>query len=405
MPLDKSKLIVRAPHFPLYSDLRHAVSLFEGEPFDRVKDTIYQIREQTGTPQNPVDWSHPDEWISQKLKGEYQGFARKVWEKSNKALNPRHMYGCYLFINRMKLLDKSSGIYQLNERGKRFLDGEENLVRELDASEGIPKLLSLLAERSPCKRSELLPDWSDYLKAVSLFKTQSTFEDTLQWRLRNLIERRFIEREGISYTITEEGQAWLNSFKDVPKAKNMSAPIPQSDRSAVFEAAHKNKEVQLKILQSRLMKLAPFEFEHFIKTLLDKMEYEDVVVTKISGDKGVDVVARVQFGITEITEVVQVKRTESTIGRPIIDALRGALPYHKALRGTIISLGNFAKGAQDGALFPGAAPITLIDGQRLMELCAKHKVGLTSDSIEVFELDETFFSENFEQIEDSDEEI
>src|SRR5271165_5229571 len=106
------------------------------------------------------------------------------------------------------------------------------------------------------------------------------------------------------------------------------------------------------------------------------MDYEDVRVTKLSGDKGVDVVAKIQFGITEITEVVQVKRTEGVIGRPKIDELRGALPYHKAIRGTMMSLGTFAKGAKDGALFHGAAPITLIDGKRLLELCKKHQVGV-----------------------------
>jgi hypothetical protein len=43
----------------------------------------------------------------------------------------------------------------------------------------------------------------------------------------------------------------------------------------------------------------------------------------------------------------------------------------------MISLGIFAKGAKDGALFHGAAPITLIDGKRLLELCKKHEVGVS----------------------------
>jgi hypothetical protein len=55
---------------------------------------------------------------------------------------------------------------------------------------------SLVAERSPCKRGDLLPDWSDYLKAVSVFKTPSTFKDTLRRRLVNLAERGLISREG-----------------------------------------------------------------------------------------------------------------------------------------------------------------------------------------------------------------
>jgi hypothetical protein len=32
----------------------------------------------------------------------------------------------------------------------------------------LPKLLSLLAERSTCLRGDLLPAWADYLKAVSV---------------------------------------------------------------------------------------------------------------------------------------------------------------------------------------------------------------------------------------------
>lgn len=143
------------------------------------------------------------------------------------------------------------------------------------------------------------------------------------------------------------------------------------------------------------MKLEPYQFEHFVRELLDAMDYEDVQVTKVSGDKGVDVVARIQFGITEITEVVQVKRTETTITRPKIDELRGALPYHKAIRGTIISLGSFAKGAKEGALFSGAAPITLIDGKRLLDLCIKHEVGLKRRPVEIYEIDEAFFSDKF----------
>jgi restriction system protein len=36
------------------------------------------------------------------------------------------------------------------------------------------------------------------------------------------------------------------------------------------------------------------------------------------------------------------------------------LPYHKAIRGTIISLGGFAKGAKEGALFVGALQLRLL---------------------------------------------
>jgi hypothetical protein len=81
--------------------------------------------------------------------------------------------------------------------------------------------------------------------------------------------------------------------------------------------------------------------------------------------------------------------------RPIVDALRGALPYHKAIRGTIMSLGSFAKGAQEGALFAGAAPITLIDGKRLLDLCIKHRVGVRHSTVDMYEINDAFFAELF----------
>lgn len=123
------------------------------------------------------------------------------------------------------------------------------------------------------------------------------------------------------------------------------------------------------------------------------MDYENVQVTKQSGDKGVDAVANFQFGITEIKEVVQVKRSELTVRRPLIDQLRGALPYHQAIRGTLITLGKFARGVEDAALFPGAAPITLIDGDRLVDLVEKHQVGLRKKPAYLLEIDEAFFAE------------
>ncbi len=387
-------LIVRAPIFPTYTDLSYAIRAFDGEPVKRVRDTMTAIWDQTGTPQSPVDWSNPDVWIENRLTGELRLMARKIWEGSGKKLNPRHVYGCYLFINRLHLLDQDRGTYSLGNRGQLFLASDETLLRELDAKEGIPKLLSLVAERSPCKRGDILPAWADYLKAVSVFSTPSTFADTLSRRLVNAVDRNLIARDGNTYSITDAGIQWLRGFSHSPEAV-ANAAVPSSKRTMVAEAARAYNEEQLEAFRTRLMGLEPAQFEHFIKDLLDAMDYEDVRVTKISGDKGVDVVARVQFGITEITEVVQVKRVEGTITRPIVDQLRGALGYHNAIRGTIITLGRFAQGAKEGALFPGMAPITLIDGKRLLEFCVKHEVGIRRRPVELYEVDEAFFAEKF----------
>ena len=104
-----------------------------------------------------------------------------------------------------------------------------------------------------------------------------------------------------------------------------------------------------------------------------------------------DVTANFQFGITEIKEVVQVKRHRGNLGRPVLDQLRGVLPLHGALRGTIITIGGFAKGCKDVALFPGAAPITLIDGDKLIELLVKHNVAVKQKKLTLIEIDDSYF--------------
>jgi restriction system protein len=90
--------IVRAPLFPTNAELASAIKCFAGEPVKLVRDTFTAIWEQTGTPQNPVDWSDPDTWIKDRLSGNLQATAKKIWNQSGKTLNPRHAYGCYLFI-------------------------------------------------------------------------------------------------------------------------------------------------------------------------------------------------------------------------------------------------------------------------------------------------------------------
>ena len=90
---------------------------------------------------------------------------------------------------------------------------------------------------------------------------------------------------------------------------------------------------------------------------------------------------------------MQVKRQQGSVTRPILDQLRGALPYHQAIRGTIITLGKFAKGTREAALFPGAPPITLIDGDKLIELLLKHGVGINKRTLSLVEVDDSYFDD------------
>lgn len=389
---DAKKPIVRTPLFPLYSEVKHLIKSFQDKSKDDVWGMIKALSDQAGTPQSTVDWSQPDEWIDERLSGTHRELARSIWTDSQKTVNPRHVYGSYLFINSFGLLvPDPNGVYVLTEAGKSFLTDESALLRELDEAEGLPQLLAILAAHSPAKRGDLLEEWADFLLANSKYGTPATIQETLRRRLLNLVERGYASREGNSYSITDKGVQYA-----APQG-NADAVRPHHE---VLTAIKVYNNAQVKELRERLESMHPYRFEALIRDLLEAMDYENVNVTKQSGDKGVDVVANFQFGITEIKEVVQVKRHKTNITRPVLDQLRGALPYHGALRGTIITTSGFAKGCKDAALYPGAAPITLIDGDKLIELLLKHGVAVKKKPQTLIEIDESYF-----EIVDSEKQI
>jgi restriction system protein len=340
------------------------------------------IKDQTGTPQSPVDWSDPDTWIEERLSGEHAVLARRLWQESGRTVNPRHVYGAYLFVNGQNLLvPDAAGVYGISERGRAFLKEDAEVVGEIDDAEGLPQLLAILATKSPARRGDLLPEWGEFLREHSNFGTASTIKDTLRRRLVNLMERGLVARESNAYLIEPAGIDYAATLGETDDGR----------RREVISAIKAYNDERRAELREQLTLMHPYKFEQLVRELLESMGYEDVTVTKQSGDKGVDVVATVQFGITTITEVVQVKRQKGSVGRPVLDQLRGALPYHEAIRGTLITLGSFSKGCTDAALFPGAAPIGLIDGEKLLELLVEHEIGIQKRPATLYELEEDYF--------------
>ena len=374
---------VRTPIFPTYADAELMLSCGEGHTKSDLFGLFQAIRAQTGTPQNPADWTDPGLWIGQRLQGTQRQIAEHIWASSQHQSNPRHMYGAYMLCVTHQFWERqASGQFAISPKGQLFLDHDEATLKELDDLEGLLELLRILSLKESAQRADLLPEWTGFLKDYSRFASGSTVKDALRRRLVNLLERGLISKEGNSYRISSEGVAWLSGQTE--------SKVPGQD---LMQAVRAYNDAQRGLLREHLSSMDPYRFEHLIRDLLEQMGYEDVVVTKASGDKGVDVLATAQFGITTVREVVQVKRHQGTIGRPILDQLRGALHYHQAIRGTIITLGSFSKDCSAAALYPGAAPIGLIDGPKLLELLVKHEVGITNRPLTLHEFDPNYFQD------------
>ena len=335
-----------------------------------------------------VDWTDPDGWIPERLSGGDRDLASAIWQSSGKSVNPRHTYGHWLLCRRYKLIDENrDGCLGLTEVGREFLHQERGDTEAfLDEREGVAKLLAMVADSGPTRAGGLLAEWSEYLIRYSRFGTQSTFRDTLRRRLNNLLDRELIAREGTMYSITDSGIDYLQRLRH--------DELRDGDEYGQLWALVKRQASSVREnLRAFLSSLDPFVFEHLVKRLLVEMDYQDVEVTTRSGDGGVDVVANIELGITRIREVIQAKRHKRTIQRKDLDALRGSLYRFDAVRGTIITTSKYSSGTAEAAFATGVAPITLIDGEKLIDLLVEYGIGVRKRTVEMLEFDRDAFSD------------
>lgn len=391
---------VRVPHFPVYDEVRRLIPVLAARPPKAFTGMKRAISDLQGTPQDPMDWSDPDTWIDERLSGDHQTMARAIWEKTDEGVNPRHALGHWLLCRRYDLLkERPDGTLAVTERGRDFIENSDGTaVSYLDEHEGIIQLLSIVAAQGPGTKSDFLEDWAEYLRRVSRYKSDNSIEIALYQRLKNLIARDHVERSGYTYTITDAGLDYLG---DTEEAEGTEGGEEMQNIRELTSSARKNVREGVREL---LEDMDPYDFEHLIQRLLKKMGYDDPEVTKRSNDKGVDVVADIELGITPVREVVQVKRnTTSNIGRPTLDRLRGSLHRFDAVRGTIITTSDFSKGTQKAAFEKGGAPITLINGEKLIDLLIEHRLGVRSEKVEVLRLEPGDFAVSDEEREEAGE--
>lgn len=194
----------------------------------------------------------------------------------------------------------------------------------------------------------------------------------LRSRINNLLSRgRLIERDGVRYSLTSEGSTYLRKFEDTDNG------LTSEFHKWLKPQKSKTREDLLK----RLLSMNPRQFEYLVKFLVEKMGYENAEVTASSGDGGVDVTANIEVGITSVKEVIQVKRHGRTTPPKDLDALRGSLYRFGAIRGTLITTSKFSRKTKEAALDNRAQPITLIDGEKLVDLLIEHEIGVRKHTV------------------------
>jgi restriction system protein len=387
--------MLKIPLFPKYSTVSRLIEILQGVPvvqFKNMWNTIWDLR---GTPQNSVDWTDPDAWIEERLSGENKKLALQIWKRSNKTVNPRLTRGDQFLMTGYNLVEDVNGKYQLTKKGEIFINSLDNEVRRaIDKEEGLIQILLLASAIGKGKRSDFLKDWKSYLDNNSNVREDSVIKDYLRRRMVSLNDRGYLDREGNIYTISQAGLLYLDKVNSI----NQNDTLIQLTK--LSREIEKFNEQQRNLLRKYLEKTTFIQFEQLIKDLLTEMGYEDIIVTSPTNDKGVDVTAISQQGITTVKEVIQVKRyVKGNVQRTDLDKLRGSLHRFDAFQGTIITLSNFSKGAKEAAYEKGAAPITLIDGDKLIDMLIEKNIIITKQTFQYYTVDENYFNNIDEEIE------
>lgn len=132
---------------------------------------------------------------------------------------------------------------------------------------------------------------------------------------------------------------------------------------------------EIEKVRARMLQFAPYDFERFIKRVLECSGFVKVSVTRASGDGGVDVNAFVDesnefFAGTHVQ--AQVKRWRHAVGSPEINGFRGALSI--TAKGVFVTTSLFTRAALAEARHASKPSIALIDGERLAGLVIRKSI-------------------------------
>lgn len=145
-----------------------------------------------------------------------------------------------------------------------------------------------------------------------------------------------------------------------------------------------------KRLYEVLINMDPYGFERLTQRVLRECGFTNVVVTKKSGDGGIDGTGKLKInGIFSFNIAFQCKRYQGSVGAGDIRDFRGSLTTDIE-KGVFITTGSFSKPAIEEASNPGKQQIDLIDGEEFITKLAEFRIGV--NEVKDYEIDEQFFA-------------
>jgi restriction system protein len=240
---------------------------------------------------------------------------------------------------------------------------------------------------------------SDEKREETLKNGTSKFDNQVRWARQYLMWEGLIDnsKRGI-WILTANGQKVhltekeahnlvLKRIKLNRKTKNENSSIGNSEITKIDDPESIENYSLLDILKV----IDPIGFEHLCKMLLREHGFENVEVTQVTRDDGIDGYGTLKINpFISIRIIFQCKRYKKIVSRVHVGDFRNAV-MGRADKGIIITTGTFSEDAKREASRDGVIPIELIDGQKLVELFEQVELGVKAKTI--YEIDYQFFEQ------------
>lgn len=221
------------------------------------------------------------------------------------------------------------------------------------------------------------------------FPSTRKWWNLVQWARQSLVDAGELDgsTRGV-WKITEAGRTRVLGSDADHQAAGRSGGASSTNLRDLVNQSRDDAKSRLLL---ELKQLTPSGFERFCKELLGQLGYQDVAVTRRSGDGGIDGYGDYRQGAVRIKSAFQAKRwTDNPVGRPEIDRFRGAIQGDYD-HGVFITTSRFTKDAENSSFRKGAITILLLDGSSITDLMLERGIGVVKEPIYMYEIEPEFF--------------
>jgi hypothetical protein len=220
-------------------------------------------------------------------------------------------------------------------------------------------------------------DWHDYVDTIAVNcwsryfekttgKVKDAFVSSLKVEKKSILEMDINRADALDAFRALRG-AFVYSIEDIVPIEPQIR-LDKDDKRFVV-----GKDILDGMAQGQNLATMDWQdFEHLIRELLAKeygREGSDVRITRASRDRGVDAVVFDPDPLHGGKYVVQAKRYNNLVDVSAVRDLYGTMLNEGAARGILVTTSKYGRDAFD---FASNKQITLIDGQNLLSLLAKH---------------------------------